>query len=207
MPHFGRPHVGWPIYGPPVDSSAPNPRSMAPPPAPRIRRPIPSRLPPFSTDERIGNGRVFPACFVPPISNIIYDIRYPPPTLRSVPCSPFRITGYSDFESDEPFTPSRPASIRIISKEFPWTFEIHESTRGAGVTRREIISGLCDVLQTPLTDTDWGSDDMKERMVRVRKHRGFLDGGLTLKRVDLLGGRCKFQGFCKDEDFVAQTVS
>ncbi|KAJ7475406.1 hypothetical protein B0H11DRAFT_1727684, partial [Mycena galericulata] len=100
------------------------------------------------------------------------------------------------------------ASIRIISKEFPWAFDVYEGTRGAGVTCRDVVSVLYDALQLPLTDTDWGfaSDDLRQRIVRAWKRRGSLDGGLILKRVDLLGGRCRLQGFRKDEDFAGHRL-
>ncbi|KAJ7665696.1 hypothetical protein B0H17DRAFT_951246, partial [Mycena rosella] len=75
------------------------------------------------------------------------------------------------------------------------------------VTCREVLVALYDSLQTPLADHEWGfsSDDLRQRMVRAWKRRGALDGGRVslLKRVDLLGGRCKLQGFCRDTDFAA----
>ncbi|KAJ7467155.1 hypothetical protein FB451DRAFT_1009354, partial [Mycena latifolia] len=134
---------------------------------------------------------------------IVYDIRLPPSTLRSAPCAPFHITAHSDL--DVPFDPSQPASIRIISKEFPWALDVHETARGAGVSCRAVLATLYDALQTPLTDHEWGfsSDDLRQRMVRAWTRRGMLEGRNTpLKRVDLLGGRCKLQGFCIDKDFV-----
>ncbi|KAJ7646752.1 hypothetical protein FB45DRAFT_781085, partial [Roridomyces roridus] len=153
--------------------------------------------------------RALPTYFllqVPPISNITYDLRLPPSTLR-----PTLLQGYLNF--DEPFSISslRPRSIHLISKDFPWTVVIHESTRGAGVTCRDAVCGLYDALQVPLTDVDWGyvseSERRRERVLRAWKRRErLLKGATGLKRVDLLGRRCRLQGFRKDEDFVRRRV-
>ncbi|KAJ6538886.1 hypothetical protein DFH09DRAFT_930108 [Mycena vulgaris] len=152
---------------------------------------------------------IVPAFFVlqvPPVSNIIYDIRLPPSTLRSAPYAPFYIAAYSGL--DAPFAPSRPSSIRIMSKDFPWALDVDETTAGAGVTCREVLDALYDSLQTPLADHEWGfsSDDLRQRILRAWRRRGPLHSGnmTLLKRVDLLGGRCKLQGFCRDEDFVVR---
>ncbi|KAJ7933824.1 hypothetical protein B0H13DRAFT_683682 [Mycena leptocephala] len=146
--------------------------------------------------------------YIPPIANLIYNVRCPPSTLRAAPYSLFHTTTYSDLAL--PFVPSRPASIRIISKELPWAFDVPEGTRGAGVTCQEILSTLYRALQAPLTDSEWGfcSDEMRQRMERAWRRRDSLDGRrvTSLKRVDLLGSRCKLQGFCKDDDFVAQRL-
>ncbi|KAJ7121353.1 hypothetical protein C8R43DRAFT_1076800 [Mycena crocata] len=201
MQQYSRPHVGWPIYGPPASST----HRRTPPPAPRMGRTV--QLPASSAGGITSES--FPTSFVlrvPPISNIAYDIRCPPATLRSDQFSTFHITTY--FDLDIPFDTSRPASIRIISNEFPWTFHVHEGMRGAGVTCREVVSSLYDALQAPLSDTDWGfsSNEQRGRMARAWKRRHSLDGGRStcLKRVDLLGGRCRLQGFYRDEDLVAQ---
>ncbi|KAJ6507263.1 hypothetical protein C8R47DRAFT_1037070 [Mycena vitilis] len=179
---------------------------------PRLGRPI--QLPPFNADERARSEESFPASLVlqiPPISNIVYDIRCPPSTLRSAPASPFNITRHSGLSA--PFTPSRPASVRIISKEFPWTFDVHERTRGSGVTCQDIISALYGALQAPLAENEWGfcSDDLRQRIIRAWKRResqvGRRSGAeSSLKRVDLLGSRCKLRGFCRDEAFVARRL-
>ncbi|KAJ7091978.1 hypothetical protein B0H15DRAFT_777959, partial [Mycena belliarum] len=141
---------------------------------------------------------------------IVYDIRLPPSTFRCAPCAPFRITR-SDL--DVPLDPSRPASIRLISRDFPWAFDVHETSRGAGVSCRAILASLYDALQAPLADHEWGfsSDDLRQRMVRAWERRGPLEGGTMaripfLKRVDFLGTRCKLQGFCRDKEFVSRRV-
>jgi hypothetical protein len=145
---------------------------------------------------------------VPLISNIIYDIRLPPSCLRSAPNAPLRIASSADL--DIPFAPSRPASIRIISREFPWAIAVSEGTRGAGVSCWEVLVALYDSLQMPLADHEWGfsSDDLRQRMVRAWKLRESAGSGQAalLKRVDLLGGRCMLQGFRRDGEFTAQRL-
>ncbi|KAJ7760998.1 hypothetical protein B0H16DRAFT_1262199, partial [Mycena metata] len=71
------------------------------------------------------------------------------------------------------------------------------------VNCQEVISSLHNALHVPLVDSEWGfsSDDLRQRMVEAWRLRDSLNGGeiTALKRVDLLGGWCKLQGFCRDE--------
>lgn len=78
------------------------------------------------------------------------------------------------------------------------------------MTCREVVSELYGALQAPLADSEWGfsSDELRGRILKAWKRRAALDGQriTLLKRVDLLGGRFKLQGFCRDEDFVARRL-
>ncbi|KAF7315880.1 hypothetical protein MIND_00104500 [Mycena indigotica] len=193
----------WPIYPSPKKKDA----VPMPPNAPRIGRPI--RLP---TEElAISDPPIALPLHVPPTSHISYDVRCPPSTIRVSPSTQNTRAGpaYRFSDLNIPFCPSsrpikRPHSIRLISKDFPWAIEV--CSIGA-ITCQEILIALYDSLQTPLTDTDWGfaSEELRGRIFRAweRRHTPTPDGG-PLRRVDVLGTRCRLQGFCRDEEFATK---
>ncbi|KAJ7071932.1 hypothetical protein C8F01DRAFT_1243033 [Mycena amicta] len=199
----------WPLY-----AAASGERSADPPNAPRIGRPIqlPTTSSYFLSPPTGPSSRIALALHVPPVSHISYDVRYPPSTLRnSAPSSSSSVTvGFKFSDLNVPFCPSstgkRPIAIRVISRDFPWMVDV----RGTGViTCQEVLIALYECLQTPLTDTEWGfaSDNLRARIVRAwkRRHAAELDNE-PLRRVDLLGARCKLQGFCRDEEFARRRI-
>ncbi|KAF7322050.1 hypothetical protein MKEN_00728000 [Mycena kentingensis (nom. inval.)] len=141
---------------------------------------------------------------VPPLSHIAYDVRCPPSTLRSSSDSELKFS-----HLDIPFCSSCPRTIRLVSRDFPWSIDVRASDPWAAVTCQDVLRTLYEFLQAPLTDSDWGfcSDKIRRRMLRAwkRRHARILDPG-PLRRVDLLGGACKLQGFYRDEQFSRQRM-
>jgi len=139
-----------------------------------------------------------------PTVPVVYDIRFPPSTLRFPRSSPYY--RYSNSDLVVPLTPSRPRLVRIISKQFPWAFDVDYTERGESysVTCLDVLTALHDALQETLADHEWGLADRvrKERMLRARSRRMRAERRLTLlKRVDWLGSHSLFKGLEKDEIF------
>ncbi|KAG1736013.1 hypothetical protein EDB19DRAFT_1723142 [Suillus lakei] len=91
----------------------------------------------------------------PPSVSLIYDLRYPPASLRFPSLSPFAGCGCEFLHL--PLTPERPRQIRLISRDFPWAFDIGPSAGEENVTCLDVIAMLHAALQCSLTDTEWGA--------------------------------------------------
>jgi hypothetical protein len=107
-----------------------------------------------------------------------------------------------------PATPTNSTTIRIISKEFPWSFDI-KSGSGGPVTVKELLEGIYIGLQGRLTDTEWvGADEVKKRAIEkanmVRRDRPTVS---RLKRVDWLGARIYFGGLVHDAAYVQRCLA
>ncbi|KAG0701279.1 hypothetical protein DFH29DRAFT_927701 [Suillus ampliporus] len=166
----------------------------------------------------------------PPAAPLIYDLRYPPSSLRFPSSSPYSGCGYGLLSV--PLTPEQPRQIRLISPDFPWAFEIGPSAGKQGITCLDVLTALHAALQRPLTDTEWGTagDPKRASLIRARDRRlsiqPVLHGSsnsaartrptvrfapsadtsnhrqeLLLLRVDWLGSRVGFVGLVKDEVF------
>jgi len=150
---------------------------------------------------------------------LIYDLRYPPSSLRFPSSSPYAGCGIETLRV--PLTPARPRQIRLISPDFPWALDIGDVRGGReGVTCLEVITTLHSALQRRLTDTEWGAagEDKRASLLRSRNSRlatvekprvrfadevrGHEQRDSTLLRVDWLGPCVNFWGLVKDEEFV-----
>jgi hypothetical protein len=161
----------------------------------------------------------------PPSVPLIYDLRYPPTSLRFPSSSSFAACGYKILRV--PLTPERPRRIRLISPDFPWAFDIGPSAGEEVVTCLDVLSTLHAELQHPLTDMEWGAagDEKRASLIRACDRRLWiqlaLHGGSNsvartrptvsferpaqreplLLRVDWLGSGVAFMGLVKDETF------
>ncbi|KAI6040623.1 hypothetical protein EDC04DRAFT_1459517 [Pisolithus marmoratus] len=96
--------------------------------------------------------------------------------------------------------PSPSSAIHIVSSEFPWSLDIP-----APVTCAAVFEGLYDMLQKPMTDSEWGSVVFgKSRywtILAAAKARAETDGVMKLKRIDWLGNMTAFKGLEKNPEF------
>ncbi|KAG2031466.1 hypothetical protein BDR03DRAFT_111298 [Suillus americanus] len=158
----------------------------------------------------------------PPSVPLIYDLRYPPTSLRFPSSSLFAGCGHEFLRV--PLTPERPKQIRLTSPHFPWAFDINPSAGDEIVTCLDVLSTLHAELQRPLTDMEWGTagDEKRASLIRARDrrlwiHRSSNSAARTrptarfersvqreplLLRVDWLGSSVAFVGLVKDEAFV-----
>ncbi|KAG2073974.1 hypothetical protein BDR04DRAFT_1093586 [Suillus decipiens] len=163
-----------------------------------------------------------PHPFLAPTSvPLIYDLRYPPASLRFPPSSPFAGCEYESLRV--PLTPEGPKQIRLISPDFPWAFDVSPSAGEEVVTCFDVLATLYCALQCPLTDTEWGAARHEKRasLIRARDRRlrmqlalygssnsaartrptGNFDMSVQRDplRVDWLGSSVAFMGLVKDE--------
>ncbi|KAF7985077.1 hypothetical protein HWV62_8947 [Athelia sp. TMB] len=102
--------------------------------------------------------------------------------------------------------------LRLISRAFPWTIEVHPPMGGM-ITCETVWDAIYYALQEPLADSEWGvvvggmGDKEKERREAIikaaerREKKEAKDGGGRLKRIDWLGDVTLFKGLEKDEAF------
>ncbi|KAG1827766.1 hypothetical protein EV424DRAFT_1389084 [Suillus variegatus] len=114
--------------------------------------------------------------FVP----IMYDLRFPPTSLAFPLASLYAGCGYELLFV--PLTPERPRQIRLISPDFPWTFDIGPgpSAGEEDVTCLDVLATLHAALQRPLTDTEWGTAgrDRRASLIRARDRRPMIQPAL-----------------------------
>ncbi|KAG1863803.1 hypothetical protein F4604DRAFT_1029704 [Suillus subluteus] len=111
---------------------------------------------------------------------LVYDLRFPPTSLAFPSTSPYAGCGYELLFV--PLTLERPRQIRLISPDFPWTFNIgpDPSAGEEGVTCLDVLATLHAGLQRPLTDTEWGTagDDKRASLIRARDRRSMMQPAL-----------------------------
>lgn len=109
------------------------------------------------------------------------------------------------------------ATIRLISKEFPWQMDVQ---RGANtsITCENIWHGLHLMLQEPLADSEWAmlclpafggakKREATERAAERRREKARSRGDYkaakdkALRRIDFLGVDTMFRGLEKDDDY------
>ncbi|KAG1736019.1 hypothetical protein EDB19DRAFT_1723189 [Suillus lakei] len=104
---------------------------------------------------------------------LLYDLRFPPTSLGFPLSSPYAGCGYELLLV--PLTPERPRQIRLISPDFPWTFDIgpDPSAEEDCVTCLNVLATLHAALQRPLTDTEWATagDDKRASLLRACDRR------------------------------------
>ncbi|KAH7889102.1 hypothetical protein F5I97DRAFT_1775033, partial [Phlebopus sp. FC_14] len=161
----------------------------------------------------------------PPSLPLIYDLRLPPSTLTFPPTSPF--SEYEYHQLMAPMHSGTPRRLRLISEDFPWSFDLDPDIDGrlAGdptiITCLDILLSLYAALQKPLGDVEWGSADDRRRasILRARERRlrvaptttiyptNILSSAPTVARsnrilrVDWLGSKIAFGGLVKDDEF------
>ncbi|KAG2148726.1 uncharacterized protein EDB93DRAFT_1144487 [Suillus bovinus] len=108
-----------------------------------------------------------------PRMQLVYDLRYPPSSLYLPPSSPYARWGFEFLRV--PLTPLRPKQIQLISRDFPWAFNIYPEPSAAeqGVTCLDVLTALHAELQRPLSDTEWGAatEDKHLSLVGARDRR------------------------------------
>ncbi|KIJ11795.1 hypothetical protein PAXINDRAFT_157184 [Paxillus involutus ATCC 200175] len=134
-----------------------------------------------------------PHPFLAPQSlQLIYDLRLLPATVSFPPTSPYSHGGHQQLSV--PMHAGNPRRVRLISPDFPWSFDLDLSSQGsvdAGnsrinpgingwenpeprtITCLDILTSLHVALQQPLTDVEWGAGDGKRResILRARSRR------------------------------------
>ncbi|KAG2139245.1 hypothetical protein DEU56DRAFT_324348 [Suillus clintonianus] len=107
-----------------------------------------------------------------PCLALVYDLRYSYTSLqfRRFPRNAGLGYGHLRFI---PLTPARPKQIRLISKDFPWAFDIEPSPKEEYITCLTVITALYNALQLPLEDTEWGAagEDKRARIIEARNRR------------------------------------
>ncbi|KAG2101318.1 uncharacterized protein F5147DRAFT_839008 [Suillus discolor] len=115
-----------------------------------------------------------------PFVPIMYDLRFPPTSLTFPLSSLYAGCGYELLFV--PLTPERPRQIRLISPDFPWTFDIgpDPSAGEEGLTCLDVLATLHAALQRPLTDTEWGTagHDRRASLIRARDCRPMIQPAL-----------------------------
>jgi len=107
-----------------------------------------------------------------------------------------------------PATQTGATTVRIISKEFPWSFDI-KSGSGGPVTVQDLLQGIYIGLQGRLTDTEWGgADEVRKRAIeRANTARRAMPVVDRPKRIDWLGHRVFFAGLVHDEVFAQRCLA
>jgi len=144
--YLRRRHVKWPICGPfqhPADASRTGRRQAAvlDVEPPRLERRKPIHLPPVkpAPDEEMIQSNtidIHPLLAVPP-ANIIYDVRLPPSSLCLSASSSWHFHTSSALYG--PVTPACPSIVRLISRSFPWTVDVHANAQSS---RLQTTSGF-----------------------------------------------------------------
>ncbi|KAI6043405.1 hypothetical protein EDC04DRAFT_2562853 [Pisolithus marmoratus] len=120
---------------------------------------------------------------------IQYDVRSSPShILPTVP----RLSDTSAFSSVSP-------TIRIISPSFPWSVDIPRRVSCAAV-----FEELYNMLQKPITDSEWGSicgGSRYRSIMQAAKARTRRDRVVKVRRIDWLGDKTTFKGLKKDSEF------
>ncbi|KAG1863804.1 hypothetical protein F4604DRAFT_1928911 [Suillus subluteus] len=93
------------------------------------------------------NARPYPF-LAPPSVPLVYDLHYPPTSLRFPSSSPFAGCRYEFLRV--PLTPERHRQIWLISPDFPWAFDISPSAGEEVVTCLDVLSTLHMAVQTQL---------------------------------------------------------
>ncbi|KIK82240.1 hypothetical protein PAXRUDRAFT_832330 [Paxillus rubicundulus Ve08.2h10] len=134
-----------------------------------------------------------PHPFLAPRSlQLVYDLRLLPAAISFPPTSPYSHGGHQQL--NVPMHAGNPRRVRLISPDFPWSFDLDFSSQGPinarnsrvneGTTGWEhaepqtiscldILASLHVALQQPLTDVEWGAGDAKRResILRARGQR------------------------------------
>lgn len=138
---------------------------------------------------------VHPLLAVPP-TPIIYDIRFPPSTLRFHPLSPY--SSFSHADLDAPLTFIKLHMVSLFSREFPWTFDVcHVDSSDRTITCMDVLLALYEALYAPLLEHDWALADAGRRdTISQAQSRRIEATGLPdiFRRVDWLGSMIMFKG-------------
>ncbi|KAF8837677.1 hypothetical protein BDN67DRAFT_983066 [Paxillus ammoniavirescens] len=134
-----------------------------------------------------------PHPFLAPQSlQLVYDLRLLPAAVSFPPTSPYSHNGHQQLSV--PMHAGNPRRVRLISPDFPWSFDLDFSSQksvnlgnsqiNAGINEWEnpeprtitclgILASLHVALQRPLTDGEWGAGDGKRResILRARSQR------------------------------------
>ncbi|KAF9236356.1 hypothetical protein BU15DRAFT_50167, partial [Melanogaster broomeanus] len=151
----------------------------------------------------------------PPCRQLVYDLRLLPATASFTSASQYRHCGYQPLSA--PMHAGKPRCVRLISPDFPWSFDLDFSSQGLAnsgqsrinaairrgedadphtITCLDILASLHMALQQPLTDVEWGSADDRGRARILRALRNH-----DVLRVDWLGSKVLFGGLVRDDEF------
>ncbi|KAF8328613.1 uncharacterized protein EI90DRAFT_3126070 [Cantharellus anzutake] len=151
-----------------------------------------------------------------PDVTIHYDIREYP-QYASLNTRPRRMAlGDEYLRADATYPPC--ASMKIISKKFPWEIDVEYPKSSAAVTIGDVLQAVHEALHVSATQLEWQdlTEDFRRRVgeqarqncdatlkLNLRKAR-FTDEGV--KRVDWLVDRHIMKGLKKDERFIRECV-
>ncbi|KIJ11801.1 hypothetical protein PAXINDRAFT_137648 [Paxillus involutus ATCC 200175] len=152
---------------------------------------------------------------------LIYDLRLLPAAISFPPTSPYSHGVHQQLSV--PMHAGNPRRVRLISPDFPWSFDLDFSSHGsvnAGIsgwgnpeprtiTCLDLLTSLHVALQQPLTDVEWGTGDDKRRQSILRARDRRLQSAQhtaaarnhSVLRVDWLGPKVLFGGLVRDDGF------
>ncbi len=130
---------------------------------------------------------------------LIWDVRDP---LSTVAIARPASAHYNRDSLSLPMLSTSPKHVRIISKEFPWAFDIGPKSRP--ITCSDALYYLHAILHKSLEDAEWGAVDnwKRETILKAWKRRG----GPKPLNVDWLGKNVMFQGFFSDYAFAEKRL-
>ncbi|KAI9462542.1 hypothetical protein F5148DRAFT_1150473 [Russula earlei] len=113
----------------------------------------------------------------------------------------------------EPATFPRVTEVRLVSRVFPWTVNVHATNRAVGITCGDLVEQLSDHLQRRLRKEDYESaSGARRRAIRDAYHHnrsrsaGVPGGQLGdgLKALDWLGTQTMFGGVRQNEQLLLE---
>lgn len=142
-------------------------------------------------------------------TRVLYDVRVAPRTA---------IEYYGQYR-DIFATRLAAQHVRLVSREFPWTFDIDlRASRENGyggegyVTCGDVWKAIYNGLQEPIKDGEWallvtggGFSERRRNIERGLERRGVGEGRYP-RRIDWLGKDCLFRGIGRDEEYAARVL-
>ena len=107
-----------------------------------------------------------------------------------------------------PLTSSGATTVRVICKDFPWTFDLSHAfgarSKQRPISATDALQSLHSVLQKPLEDAVWGAAEEAKRgsIERAMRRRN----GHDIRKVDWLGRHTMFKGFQRDDSFARKRL-
>jgi hypothetical protein len=156
------------------------------------------------------------AAYAQPTRQVDWDIRFPP-NFATVLSNFTTRTRLAPHEGQAPAVLPHTDKIKLISRAFPWEFDIAASVSvrdgGVGVTVEDVLAGLYEGLHKHLTSPEFWivEDESRDRVAQAYKYnistrelkRSDKDG---VRRIDWLSDLVAFRGLTRDDEFVKKRV-